>query len=170
DVPTGGMTGSRSPSLAAMPRITPPYTMEGMPNSPSLNSLPSLRQPYRMRNDYQKDIQQTPSLGTIPPSVAAALALTDLRPRGVEPPVRWEYGLTSRILYPLVLAPYRVWAVTDDRTMTAISKVDKGIQVVQRLADPVAATPSQGGTVGYFPIADGSVLAVELTLGNVTGG
>jgi outer membrane protein assembly factor BamB len=170
EMPTGGYGGNRTPSLAAVQRVNPPYFSEVPQSAPSLNTLPSLRQPYRLRNDYQKDIQQSPSISTIPPSVAAALALTDLRPRGIEPPVRWEYGLTSRILYPLVLSPYRIWAVTDDRVMTAMSKVDKSIQVIQRTADPVAAPPSQGGTTGYFPIADGSVVAIDLTTGNVAGG
>src|SRR5438067_8232590 len=93
----GGMTSTRSPSLAALPRITPPYTLRDQPTSPSLQVVPSLRQPYHVRNAALQDIQRTPSLSTIPPSVAAALALTDLRARGIEPTMRWEYALTARI-------------------------------------------------------------------------
>src|SRR5204862_5805705 len=125
EVPSGGYSGSRTPSLAVAPQVNPPYYSEVPQTAPSLNVVPSLRQPYRMRNDYQKDIQQTPSLGTIPPSVAAALALTDLRPRGIEPPLRWEYGLTTRVLYPAFLTPTRVWVVTDAKAGVALNKVDK---------------------------------------------
>src|SRR5262249_38925418 len=114
EAPVGSMSSSKTPSLAVLGRITPPYTLDSGLDSPSLNVLPSLRQPYRLRNDFQKDIQQTPSISTIPPSVAAALALTDLRPRGVEPPLRWEYGLTSPVLYPPLLTPFRVSVATAD--------------------------------------------------------
>lgn len=170
DVPTGGLSGTKTPSLAALPRVTPPYTIEGQPTSPSLNPLPSLRQPYRMRNDFQKDIQQTPSIGTIPPSVAAALALTDLRPRGVEPPLRWEYGLMSRVLYAPLLTPMRVWLATDDRTVLALAKVDKTVELVQPVAARISATPSQAGLIAYVPLDDGTLMAIEGTTGNRAGG
>ncbi|HJZ53822.1 MAG TPA: PQQ-binding-like beta-propeller repeat protein [Gemmataceae bacterium] len=170
EIPVGGMTGTRSPSLAALPRVTPPYALEGMPVSPSLNPLPSLRQPYRLRNDFQKDIQQSPSISTIPPSVAAALALTDLRPRGVEPPLRWEYGLTSPVLYPPLLTPFRVWVATDDRSVIALSKVDKTIEVIQKVPDGVSAPVAQGGVNAYVPIGDGTLVALEGTTGNRVGG
>src|SRR4029079_8973689 len=61
EAPVAGMTGSRSPSLSALPHITPPYTLQNEYVTPSLTALPSLRQPYRLRNDYMRDIQQTPS-------------------------------------------------------------------------------------------------------------
>jgi hypothetical protein len=110
-------------------------------------------------------MQRTPSLSTIPPSVAAALALSDLRPKGIEPARLWEYGLTSRALYPLLSSPRRVWAATDDRSIVAMSKHNRGIEVVERFTAPVAAMPSQSGPVGYFPLGDGAVIAVDLLSG-----
>lgn len=170
EVPVGGLTSSRTPSLAAAPRVTPPYTRDVVQPTPSLGLLPSLRQPYRMRNDFQQDIQRTPSLQTIPPSVAAALALTDLRPRGVEPRMRWEYGITGRILFTPLLSPLRAWVATDGQVLMALSKLDKATEVTQRTAVAVSATPSQADVMGYFPLGDGSVVAIDLSGGNLVGG
>jgi outer membrane protein assembly factor BamB len=170
EAPTGGMTGSRSPSLAVMPRVTPPYTLEGGPFSPALNTLPSLRQPYHLRDESNRYIQRTPSIGTIPPSVAAALALTDLRPHAVAARLRWEYGLTSRVLFTPVLSPQRLWLVTDNRAFLALSKVNKATEVSGPLWEQVAAKPGQAGTLAYVPLADGTLVSVDLQAGNQVGG
>jgi outer membrane protein assembly factor BamB len=170
EAPTTGFTGSSSPSLATLERISPPYTLDRGLSSYSLAVLPSLRQPYRLRNDFQRDIQQTPSIGTIPPSVAAALALSDLRPRNIEPQLRWEFALTTRILYPPFLTPTRVWVATDGQILTALNKTDKKIEVMQRLADPISAYPGRAGLIAYVPLATGDLVAVEGASGNLSGG
>lgn len=170
ELPVGGVTGTRSPSLAVLPKVTPPYTAEGGPFSPSLVVVPSMRQPYHLRDESGKFVQRTPSVGTIPPSVAAAMALTDLRPKGVEPTLRWEMGLAGRVLYPLTLTPSRVWAVTDDRSVFAVAKVDRRRELVAQLPDQVLAPPGQAGTIAYAPLADGDVVAVDLTGGDLVGG
>lgn len=172
--PTGGYTGSRTPSLNALPSVTPPYALDNRAPAPSLNAVPSMRHPYRLRSESGQYIQQTPSLGVIPPSVAASLLLADLRPRAVSPPLRWEYGLTSRILYPLVLTPTRVWGATDDNTVFALNKVmykeKVSTEVQERLTSPVAAAPVASGLTHYVPMGNGSLIAVEATTGNVAGG
>lgn len=168
--PAGGMTSARSPSLAAMPRVSPPYTLQGQPTSESLQIVPSLRQPYHLRNDARQNIQPTPSIGTIPPSVASALALTDLRPRGVEPSLRWERGLNSRVQFPVLLTPLRVWAVTDTRMVMALSKVDRKPELEAAMQNTVAAPPAQAGTIGYVPLSDGNLAAVDLASGSTAGG
>lgn len=170
EAPVGGFTGSRTPSLSALPRVTPPYTLENQSYTPSVNVLPSLRQPYRLRNDFQKDIQQTPSIGVIPPSVAASLALADLRPRNVEPPQRWEYGFTTRVLFAPYLTPTRVWAVTGDNAVVALNKRDKKVEVNQRLADPISALPGRAGLMAYVPLGSGYLVAVEGSGGSLDGG
>jgi outer membrane protein assembly factor BamB len=170
EMPSGGYSGARSPSLAALPSVTPPYTLEGAPISPSLTTLPSLRQPYRLRNDFQRDIQRTPSVSTIPPTVAANMALTDLRPRAVEPTLRWELGTRNRVIYPLVLTPYRVWGMGENRYVVALSKADKAREVAVTVQDEIAAPPGQAETIGYVPLADGNLYAVDLTTGNLAGG
>lgn len=170
EAPTGGLSGSRSPSLAVTPRVSPPYTLDGAPTSPSLNTLPTLRQPYHLRDDAYRNVQRTPSLGTIPPSVAAALALGDLRPRAVEPRVRWEYGANSRVVFAPVQSPLRVWLVTDARSFIALSKVDKTTEVAGPLWDRISAPPGQAGTIAYVPLGDGTLMAVDLTIGNKESG
>ncbi|MBA4067114.1 MAG: hypothetical protein C0501_26085 [Isosphaera sp.] len=171
EVPTGGnLAGGRTPSLSVVGRVSPPYTLDTGVSTPSLTSLPSLRQPYRLRDDAQRDLQRTPSIGVIPPSVAASLALADLRPRGVEPTTVWEYGLAARILYPLFLTPTRAWAVTDANTLVALNKVDKKTEVFQKLADPISALPGRGGMAAYVPLGTGYVVAVEGSGGSPDGG
>lgn len=170
EAPVGGLTGSRTPSLSALPRVTPPYTLDNPVYVPSVGLLPSLRQPYRLRSDFQRDIQQTPSLGVIPPSIAASLALADLRPRNVEPKQRWEFGLTTRILFAPFLTPTRVWVVTGENNLVAVNKRDKRMEVTQKLADPIAAVPGRAGLSVYVPLGSGYLVAVEGSAGNLEGG
>jgi len=166
----GGMSGSRTPSLAAATRVTPPYMSEGHPPVVSLVTVPSLRQPYQLRDETQRDIQRTPSLSTIPPSVAAALALTDLRPKGVEPKIRWEFGMTRGTSFKLSQTPSRIWAVTNDRGFVALSKRNKTIEISGKTFEDIAAAPAQAGTIGYAPLGDGTLIAVDLASGNRDGG
>jgi outer membrane protein assembly factor BamB len=166
----GAGTGHRSPSLAVTGTTTPPYSLDNGARTPSVTTLPTLRQPYRLRTDFQRDIQRTPSISTIPPAVAATLALTDLRPKGIEPSLRWEYGMTGRLDYPLVLTPARVWAISGGQLVMAVSKVDKKREVAADLLTRVAAQPGQAGTIGYFPLDDGNLMAVDLTGGNAIAG
>jgi outer membrane protein assembly factor BamB len=168
--PAGGTTSTRSPSLAAMPRVSPPYTLQGQPISESLQIVPSLRQPYHLRNDAQQNLQRTPSISTIPPSVASALALTDLRPKGVEPTLRWELGLNTRVQFPVLITPLRVWAVTDTRLVMALSKVDRTVELTAVLQNEIAAAPGQAGTIGYVPLTDGNMVAADLSAGNRSSG
>jgi outer membrane protein assembly factor BamB len=170
ETPVGGMSGSRTPSLNSLPRVSPPYTLDSDVSTPSINPLLSLRQPYRLRSDFGKDIQQTASIGTIPPSVAAALALSDLRPKNVQPPLRWEYGATTRILYPVTLTPQRVWAFTDGRELLALNKIDKKTEVSEILADPISAPPGRAGLFLYIPLAAGYLLAIDGSKGQLGGG
>jgi len=170
EVPTGGTTGNRSPSLSALPRVTPPYTLESETPTPSVGILPSLREPYHLRNDFQRDIQRTASLGVIPPSLAASLALADLRPKNVGPKLRWEFGLNSRVLFPPFLTPTRVWLATDTQMVTGLNKLDKKTEVVQRLADPISAMPGRAGLFLYIPLGSGYLIAVEGSAGSLTGG
>ena len=167
---SAGGGGSRSPSLAALPRVTPPYSLEGQPTSPSLQTVPSLRQPYQLRDASGRNVQRTPSLGTIPPSVAAALALTDLRPRGVSPKARWEYGLSTRVRFSPLLTPSRVWIVSDSKSVLALGKADRKVEVDGPTWEQVAARPAQAGVIAYVPLSDGSLLAVDLEGGSRASG
>jgi outer membrane protein assembly factor BamB len=167
--PTGGYTGSRTPSLSPLPRITPPYTLTNENYTPSLNALPSLRQPYHLRTESSKYIQSTPSIGTIPPSVAAALALTDLRPKPIQPPIRWEYGLGGRIEYPPLLTQRRVWVFLSPQHAYAFNKKDRTLELTDRLVDNITAAPVQAENTIYIPTAN-ALLAVNGELGGTDSG
>ena len=174
ETPAVGYTGTKTPSLSVLPSVAPPYSLDNRAPAPSLNVLPTMRQPYHLRLDSGKYIQSTPSLSTIPPSIAASLLLSDLRPKGVEPPLRWEYALTSRVAYPAALTPTRAWVVTADNTVYALNKLSQAgkvtVEVSDRLTSPVAAAPAVGGTTHYLPLGNGTMMAVDATSGNLTGG
>lgn len=170
EAPLPGLGGGRSPSLAVTDKVTPPYRNEIPHATPSLDILPSLRPPYSLRDESSRFVQRTASISTIPPSVASALLLSNLRPQGVRPPVRWEYGLTSRVRFTPAQSPTRLWLAQENKTFLALSKEDKKTQVSGPLWDLVAAPPGQAGTLAYVPLADGSLVAVDLATGNLVGG
>ena len=64
----------------------------------------------------------------------------------------------------------RVWAIADNRSVRVLSKVDRKTEMVAGVQDQVAAPPGQAGTIGYFPLADGNMLAIDLAGGTTEGG
>lgn len=169
-VPSGSFAGSTTPSLAVAQTVNPPYYLESGARTPELLTVPSLRQPYRIFGNDGRAVQHTASVAVIPPSVAAALSLSDLRPKGVRPTKLVELALTSRILYPLLLTPLRAWAATDSEELIAASTKQRVREVYYRATALVSATPGQAGDMGYFPLADGNLLAIDLNTGNLVGG
>jgi outer membrane protein assembly factor BamB len=174
ETPVGGSGGGRTPSISTLPSVVPPYALSNRAPAPSLSALPSLRAPYDLRLESGRYIQQTASIGVIPPSIAASLLLTDLRPKAVAPPLRWEYGLAARINYPLNLTPTRAWAVIDGDTLVALGKGSTAGKVTSEVRDrftsPIPAPPAQAGVTLYVPQGNGTLVAVDGTGGSVTGG
>lgn len=168
--PSGGYTASMTPSLAVVPSVNPPYYLESGTRTPEVLAVPSLRQPYRLQSNEGERIQKTASVTVIPPSVAAALALSDLKPKGLQPKRVLDLALDVRILYPLLLTPLRAWVATDAGELIAASTKDRAREVYFRTSDRVSAPPVQAGEVGYFPLADGNLLAIDLAGGNLSGG
>ncbi len=166
DPAPSSLTGSRSPSLAVVPTVSHPYTLDGQHRSPSLNVMHSFRPPYRLSHDFDRNVQRSPSIASIPPSVAASLALTDLRPKAVQPTLRWEFAMTQRVLFTPVLAAGRVWLVGEGRAVFALNQLDHTVQARLTAADRVSAPPAQAGVMGYVPLADGTLTAVDLSAGN----
>ncbi len=174
----GGGGGSKTPSLSALPSITPPYSLDNRAPAPSLSVVPSLRQPYRIQSESGRYIQQSASLSTIPSSVAGALLLSDLRPKAVGPALQMEYGLSTRVLYPLTLTQTRVWGVTDDNVIFALGKPrqDEKVEKVERpavserLMSSIPAAPVASGTTHYVPFSNGTLIALDATGGNLASG
>lgn len=169
-VPAGGLSSSRSPSLAVTQSISPPYTLDVDARTPALATMNSLRQPYTLRGENTANIQHTASLSTIPPSLAAALALSDLRPKGVAPKTLWELGTTNRVLFQPLVTPRRLWGASDGRQLVALSKIDGQRELEVSLPADLSAAPAQAETTGYFPVGDGNMYAVDLLAGDKLGG
>ncbi len=185
----GLYTGQRTPSITALPSVTPPYTLDnrGLYVTPSVTSLPTLRQPYSLKPDYLRYNQRTPSISVLPPSVARAAELANFRPRGVEPTIRWTHTGGRRYTYPPVLtdnesvtnlkdspATTRLWATTDGPVVEAIDKRTQLAQVTATLQDVVSSPltgPVPVGTdrLGFVGLRDGTVVALNLLQGGPQG-
>jgi outer membrane protein assembly factor BamB len=166
----GLATLQRSPSLSTLPTMTPPYRLfddrgKYLFRTESLAAVGSLRQPYQLRDPTSASAQRTPSIAAIPPSVARVYELANLMPRSVQPKVKWVYGSTVRILFPPLLTRQRVWMTTSSPVIVAVLKDDKTPQVEANIPDVVAAPGAQAEDIGYLPLADGNLLAVDLTAG-----
>lgn len=169
-----------TPSINSLPRVSPPYSAHQYSLTPSISMLPTLRQPYRYRPEFLRYNQRTPSISTIPPSVARVAELANLRPKPVEPVPVWTLLTSRRVTFqPMLTHPIgslehpQVWYTTADKMIYSVYKKDRAIQVVVRSTGiPVApgAGPAAYGThqlLGYFALDDGTLLAVDLTAGNV---
>ena len=181
--------GQTSPSISALPSVTPPYTLDnrGLYVTPSIVVLPTLRQPYSLKPDYLRFNQRTPSITVIPPSIARAAELANFRPRGVEPKLLWSHTSGRRYVNPPVLtdneavtnlrespATTRLWATTDSSVVEAIDKRTQLTQVTAALQD-AAASPLTGPTpvgterLGFVGLRDGNVVALNLLQGGPQG-
>jgi len=167
-LPAGSVSGSRTPSLAVTQSVNPPYTLEGGGGrTPEILTLHSLQQPYRNQSKDGRKIQHSPSVTVIPPSLAASLALTDLRPKEIRPKKELDVATTSRLLFPPMLTPLRAWIVTDRNELMASSSKAPKREVLEVVEDRVSALPGQANDVGYFPLANGAMLAIDLNRGNL---
>ncbi len=166
----GALATQRSPSLSVAPTVRPPYKVfddkgKYITRSDSLSTVHSLRQPYSLQDPTGAQIQRTPSVSAIPPSVAAVYELASLLPKAIEPKARWIIGSTVRLTYSPLATNFRIWMVGDSPFVQAYLKDDRAQQLFSKLPNAPAAQPSQAEDIGYFPLADGNLLAIDLTSG-----
>lgn len=166
----GALATQRSPSLSVAPTVRPPYRVfddrgKYITKSESLSTVHSMRQPYALQDPTGGQIQRTPSVSSIPPSVAAVYELSSLLPRGIQPKTRWIIGSTVRLTYTPMTTTYRIWMIGDSPFIQAYLKEDKAQQILAKLSNAPAAQPAQAEDIGYFPLADGNLLAIDLTSG-----
>lgn len=167
-----------TPSISSLPRVSPPYTLFREVTTPSIAVLPSMAQPYRLRPEHLRSNQQTPSIAVLPPSVARAYELSVLKDRGVEPTPVWVLRTTRRVVHEPVVAdpipgttPASVWLTTDSTRFYSVSRRDRTTQIVAdtsaNVSSPAAGPVAFGkdALLGYFGLADGTLLAVDLTAG-----
>ncbi len=199
--PAAGLsTLQRTPSLSVLPTVTPPYTMAKrfLHPSPSLAVVPSLRQPYQFKPDYMRFNQRTPSISVLPPSVARAYELANLRPKGIEPTQEWSYGAAARLRFPPLRVTGlsesgagprtlldRLWLTTDGPLGVAVSATTGRPQVLATFTATVAAPlagpipyvrpdrrpdePDARTQLGFASLAEGSLIAVDLLGGDLNG-
>lgn len=167
----GALPSQRAPSLSILPTVRPPYrvfddTGKYITNSVSLSTVHSLRQPYSLKDPTGAHQQRTPSVSSIPPSVAAVYELSSLLPRSLAPKTRWAFGSTVRLTYAPLSTNFRIWMVGDSPFVQAYLKEDKAQQIYARLPNAPAAQPVQAEDIGYFPLSDGNLVAIDLTAGS----
>jgi outer membrane protein assembly factor BamB len=197
----GGLSAlNRTPSLSVLPTVTPPYTMaqRRLHATPSLSVLPTLRRPYQYKPDYMQFNQRTPSINVLPPSVARALELSNLRPRGIQPTQEWSYGAAARLRFPPVrvtgLSENRVgqrylldrlWFTTDGPIGGALTVATGNPQVLATFTASVAAPmagplsferpgfrpedPEARTQLGFVGLVEGALVAVDLLGGSLDG-
>ncbi len=166
----GALATQRSPSLSITPSVRPPYKVfddkgKYITRSDSLSTVHSLRQPYSLKDPTGAHQQRTPSVSAIPPSLAAVYELASLLPRAIAPRTRWVIGSTVRLTYAPLTTNFRIWMAGDSPYVQAYLKDDKAQQILARLPNAPAAQPSQAEDIGYFPLADGNLLAIDLNGG-----
>lgn len=166
----GALATQRSPSLSITPTVRPPYKVfddkgKYITRSDSLSTVHSLRQPYSLKDPTGAQIQRTPSVSSIPPSLAAVYELASLLPRSIAPRTRWVIGSTVRLTYAPLTTNFRIWMAGDSPFVQAYLKDDKAQQILAKLPNAPAAQPAQADDIGYFPLADGNLLAIDLSAG-----
>jgi hypothetical protein len=170
-----GMTHQRSPSIAVLPSVTPPYELKDrngqlIQRTDSLTPLNTMRYPYQLKDGEGRYIVKTPSVTVIPPSVARAFELNDIRPKQLAPTKEWSYQATSRIAFEPVLAGPRMWLTFQTSRALAFDRVDMTTQLRTVLTDGrLSAAPAAGmvadGSAGFLALADGSAVAIDLAFG-----
>ncbi|OWK46567.1 PQQ-binding-like beta-propeller repeat protein [Fimbriiglobus ruber] len=182
-------TIQRTPSLSALPSITPPYTLQNrlLASTPSLAVVANLRQPYHYRAEFMQYNQRTPSVSAIPPSIARVHQLANLRPRAVTPDVVWAHGVGRRLQFEPILTDtesyspkepriVRLWATTDNATrLISLTRTNGDLEIDFPLQDTIASPLSGpafiGGDVllGFVGLVDGNLVAVDLLRGGEAG-
>ena len=169
---------NRSPSIGAMPSISHP-TLFSLNKVESLSMLKSMRQPYKLNPDHLTYNQYSPSIAVLPPSVARAHELANLRPEPVKPRLAWVVGTKQKIATDPVLvqsmsqvtAP-RVWITEAGKNFSAVSQLTGASEVsgsfndspTGSLVGPFAYT--KDALLGFVALSDGQVMAIDLTGGS----
>ena len=170
-----GTGHQKSPSISVLPRVTPPYELKDrngqmIQRTESLTPLNTMRHPFQLKDGEGRYIVKTPSLVVIPPSVARAFELNDIRPKAIEPTKEWTYSATSRIAFEPVLAGPRMWLTFDSARALAFDRLDnmqilRTVQTDGQLSAAPAAAMKADGPAGFLVLSDGSAVAVDLAFG-----
>lgn len=170
-IATGGLgKDQKTPSMSILPTVRPPYRAfddrgRYIQRSESLSTVQSMRQPYSLRDPTSRQNQRTPSVTSIPPSMASVYEMASLLPQSIKPKARWIIGSTIRLTHAPLTTEFRIWLSGDSPFVQAYLKNDRAEQIFAKLPNIPAAQPVQAEDVGYFPLVDGNLLAIDLTSG-----
>jgi outer membrane protein assembly factor BamB len=124
--------------------------------------------------------QLSPSIATIPPSLARVYELSNLKPPPFQPKQLWVFGTTAKVYHPPLFVPdnkrssARLWVTEDGTTIQAMNRdLDDGKPQVWTL--PARPANQMVGPFGYdqetllgvLPLTDGQVLGIDLTGGTI---
>lgn len=170
-----GMLHQVSPSISVLPSVNPPYELKDrngqmIQRTDSLTLMNTMRQPFQLKDGEGRYIIKTPSVTVIPPSVARAFELNDIRPKALEPKREWMYSATSRVAYEPVLAGPRLWLTFQSSRALAFDRLDmtqllRTVQTDGQLSAPPATAMVADGSAGFLALSDGSVVAIDLAFG-----
>ena len=177
----GALPTQKTPSLSALPSVVTPYTLKRrqLRQTPSLTVLPTLQQPYTLRPEFLRYSQRSPSLSVIPPSVARAQELSNIRPKPIGPIAAWPnpYVLPARVQFTPTLTKTnpplnvsRLWLTTESVTIVAVAAESGAERVVAplqaALVSPLVGPFAVGANVlGIGCLRDGTVVAIDLQQG-----
>lgn len=170
-----GMLHQVAPSISVLPSVTPPYELKDrdgqiIRRTDSLTPLNTMRHPYQLKDGEGRYIIKTPSVTVIPPSVARAFELNDIRPKPLEPKREWTYSATSRLAFEPVLAGPRMWLTFQSNRALAFDRLDmtqafRNVLTDGQLSAPPASAMVADGMTGFLALSDGSAIAVDLAFG-----
>lgn len=168
-----------TPSISALPVIIPPYSLASRQTrlTPSLTVLPTMYDQTTRNPEFLRHNQRTPSIGILPPSVARAFELSNLRATAPTLSPTWVWGSNRRLGYEPVLSPAvsgvagaRAFAPTTSDRVSAVNAEDGRelfhFNLEANLAGPPAGPAAVNSQcLGLFPLDDGVVVAVDLLRG-----
>ncbi len=151
---------NKTPSLTLLPKIRPPYRLPRGNITPSLNSLDTVLPPYQV-----PDGSRSPSIVALPPSVARAIQLNDLRPKGLEPKINWEYFSNVALPFRVVATADRLFVPTSRDRVLILKRSNRAVlREVPTDGDPTA-DPAIYGTTAYVATSANRLVALNLETG-----
>lgn len=160
---TGGFLGdNKTPSITVLPTLRPPYSLEVGSRTPSVAVLSTLRPPYSL-----PDGSISPSVVALPPSVARAVMLNDLVPRGLEPTLVWEYSAAVRIHSTPLVTIDRVLVPTTSGFAFALDKIETRPLYDTEFAGQIAAPLVQAEEIAYIPTDISYLYALDIPSGRI---
>ncbi|VTR96834.1 outer membrane protein assembly factor BamB family protein [Tuwongella immobilis] len=167
---SGSEGENKSPSLAVLPSLRPPYTVDTGSRTESIVILESLRQPYLPPRKGTR----TPSIAVIPPSIARAETLNDIRGTNYGADKVWKYASPRRVTSsPLLTEIYLFAPITstgaleNEGRMIALTLDERVLDFSIDLDGQVPSALSRYGDTAYTSTLNAQTYAMEMNTGRI---